>query len=292
MPLPDFFVIGAPKAGTTALHVALARHPRLFMSRVKEPKHFLTDGAAPDGRWPRRREDLPRVRLAPRPTTSGSSTRSGGHAARRVDAVLPARPRRPAAHRRGGPGGPHDRVAARPGRPGPLQLDPSLVGRPRAGGRLPAGLRPGGPPGGARLGAVLAVPGARPLRRAAAAAVRGGAARAGAAAALPGPARGAGADPRHDLRLPRRRDRCGDRDPGRERHHPCHRQHPQPGDRRRPASGLAGRSRPAPTGLDAGRRVAVPAPPARAEPAAAAEPRAPRRACCRGWPRTSGCSSR
>jgi len=27
MPLPDFFVLGAPKAGTTALHAALARHP-------------------------------------------------------------------------------------------------------------------------------------------------------------------------------------------------------------------------------------------------------------------------
>ena len=35
MSLPDFFVVGAPKAGTTALHVALARHPRLFMPRVK-----------------------------------------------------------------------------------------------------------------------------------------------------------------------------------------------------------------------------------------------------------------
>jgi hypothetical protein len=33
MPLPDFFVIGAPKAGTTALHVALAQHPQVFMSR-------------------------------------------------------------------------------------------------------------------------------------------------------------------------------------------------------------------------------------------------------------------
>ena len=26
MPVPDFLVIGAPKAGTTALHAALARH--------------------------------------------------------------------------------------------------------------------------------------------------------------------------------------------------------------------------------------------------------------------------
>jgi hypothetical protein len=42
--LPDFFVIGAPKAGTTALHAALARHPQLFLSPVKEPKFFLGDG--------------------------------------------------------------------------------------------------------------------------------------------------------------------------------------------------------------------------------------------------------
>ena len=44
MALPDFFVIGAPKAGTTALHAALAAHPALFMSRIKEPKFFLSDG--------------------------------------------------------------------------------------------------------------------------------------------------------------------------------------------------------------------------------------------------------
>jgi hypothetical protein len=47
MPLPDFFIIGAPKAGTTALHAALATHPELFMSRVKEPKFFLCDGNPP-----------------------------------------------------------------------------------------------------------------------------------------------------------------------------------------------------------------------------------------------------
>ena len=47
MALPDFFVIGVPKAGTTALHVALARHPQIFMSAVKEPKFFMTDGPPP-----------------------------------------------------------------------------------------------------------------------------------------------------------------------------------------------------------------------------------------------------
>src|SRR5437763_15136111 len=47
MALPDFLVIGAPKAGTTALHAALAQHPALHMSPVKEPKFFLTDGPPP-----------------------------------------------------------------------------------------------------------------------------------------------------------------------------------------------------------------------------------------------------
>jgi hypothetical protein len=47
MAVPDFFVAGAPKAGTTALHAALSRHPDLYMSPVKEPKFFLTDGPPP-----------------------------------------------------------------------------------------------------------------------------------------------------------------------------------------------------------------------------------------------------
>jgi hypothetical protein len=47
MALPDFFVAGAPKAGTTAVHAALARHPSLYMSAVKEPKFFLTEGPPP-----------------------------------------------------------------------------------------------------------------------------------------------------------------------------------------------------------------------------------------------------
>src|SRR3954447_2114624 len=43
MSLPDFLLIGAPKAGTTALHVALSEHPQIFMSSPKEPKYFLSD---------------------------------------------------------------------------------------------------------------------------------------------------------------------------------------------------------------------------------------------------------
>jgi len=47
MALPDFLVAGAPKSGTTALNAALSRHPGLFLSPIKEPKFFLTDGPPP-----------------------------------------------------------------------------------------------------------------------------------------------------------------------------------------------------------------------------------------------------
>ncbi len=47
MALPDFLVAGVPKAGTTALHTALSRHPGLYLSPIKEPKFFLTDGPPP-----------------------------------------------------------------------------------------------------------------------------------------------------------------------------------------------------------------------------------------------------
>jgi hypothetical protein len=47
MPLPDFLIAGVPKAGTTALHAALVRHPGLFLPAVKEPKFFLTAGRPP-----------------------------------------------------------------------------------------------------------------------------------------------------------------------------------------------------------------------------------------------------
>jgi Sulfotransferase family len=47
MALPDFLIVGAPKAGSTALHTALAQHPGLYMSPVKEPKFFLSDGPPP-----------------------------------------------------------------------------------------------------------------------------------------------------------------------------------------------------------------------------------------------------
>jgi hypothetical protein len=44
---PDFFLIGAPKAGTSALHAALAQHPDLYLSPVKEPKYYLCGDSPP-----------------------------------------------------------------------------------------------------------------------------------------------------------------------------------------------------------------------------------------------------
>ena len=59
MPLPNFFVIGAPKAGTTALYHCLRQHPNVYMSPIKEPYYFAFDGeppvfAGPGGKYFRR----------------------------------------------------------------------------------------------------------------------------------------------------------------------------------------------------------------------------------------------
>ena len=83
--MPDFLVIGAPKAGTTALHAALSGHPALYMSAIKEPKHFLTDGPPPTRGGPGdaltyrehvwRREDYEALfAAAPPGTLKGEST--------------------------------------------------------------------------------------------------------------------------------------------------------------------------------------------------------------------------
>ncbi len=47
---PDFLIVGAPKAGTTALHSALAMHPQVFTTTPKEPKYWLC-GDAPPPHW-------------------------------------------------------------------------------------------------------------------------------------------------------------------------------------------------------------------------------------------------
>ena len=112
MTLPDFFVIGAPKAGTTALHAALARHPQLFLSTIKEPKFFLCDGPPPhEGgpgdahsyrEWIWRRDDYERLFDAAPP-----GTLRGEHSA------LPGRLRGPPTNPRSGPPSQIDRHPSR-----------------------------------------------------------------------------------------------------------------------------------------------------------------------------------
>jgi hypothetical protein len=41
--LPNFFIVGAPKAGTTSLYAYLGQHPQVYMSPVKEPSYFAPE---------------------------------------------------------------------------------------------------------------------------------------------------------------------------------------------------------------------------------------------------------
>jgi hypothetical protein len=43
MSLPNFFIAGAPKAGTDLLFYQLARHPQIYMSPLKEPNYFADE---------------------------------------------------------------------------------------------------------------------------------------------------------------------------------------------------------------------------------------------------------
>jgi hypothetical protein len=50
--LPDFFIVGHAKSGTTALYEMLRAHPQVFMPRMKEPQFFAKEN-------PKRSEDEP-----------------------------------------------------------------------------------------------------------------------------------------------------------------------------------------------------------------------------------------
>jgi len=59
MRLPDFFIVGHHKSGTTALYEMLRRHPQIYMPELKEPKFFATD--LPARSEPATRLALPRT---------------------------------------------------------------------------------------------------------------------------------------------------------------------------------------------------------------------------------------
>lgn len=56
--MPNFLIVGAQKAGTTALYQYLKQHPDVYMSPVKEPHFFAFEEKELDFRGPRDRETL------------------------------------------------------------------------------------------------------------------------------------------------------------------------------------------------------------------------------------------
>jgi hypothetical protein len=50
MSCPDFFIVGAPKCGTTALHFYLQQHPEIFLPDHKEP-YFFGEDLGVSARW-------------------------------------------------------------------------------------------------------------------------------------------------------------------------------------------------------------------------------------------------
>jgi len=46
MTLPNFFIIGAPRSGTTSLYRYLEQHPDVYMSPKKEPNFYFLEGVA------------------------------------------------------------------------------------------------------------------------------------------------------------------------------------------------------------------------------------------------------
>jgi Sulfotransferase family len=48
--LPDFFIVGHPKCGTTALYLMLRRHPQIYMPELKEPQFFAPEMRADEQR--------------------------------------------------------------------------------------------------------------------------------------------------------------------------------------------------------------------------------------------------
>ena len=41
--LPNFFIVGTGKAGTTSLYHYLQQHPQIYMSPIKEPCYFAAE---------------------------------------------------------------------------------------------------------------------------------------------------------------------------------------------------------------------------------------------------------
>ncbi len=52
MTMPNFLIIGAPKAGTSSIYAYLRQHPEVYMSPVKEPHFFMLNNQKADFQGP------------------------------------------------------------------------------------------------------------------------------------------------------------------------------------------------------------------------------------------------
>ncbi|MCG8479900.1 MAG: sulfotransferase domain-containing protein [Spirochaetales bacterium] len=89
-PLPDFLVIGAQKAGTTALMYYLRQHPSIFKGETKNELHFFDRWYSRGERW--YRAAFPRTRALPQGSIVGEGTPEyllHPHAPKRIAALLP-----------------------------------------------------------------------------------------------------------------------------------------------------------------------------------------------------------
>src|SRR5215218_11425910 len=151
----------------SALHIALAQHPQVCASPVKEPKyHLCWDAPHPPTADPAIRtvsRNGPRVGR----TTRRYSRRLHRtlYAWRALFLSLPAG--RPAPDRRGTAAREADRDRPRPDRSCVLQLDASVGRRAGTDRRLRRSLAHRRQPDRGRMGTVLALPPARPVRPAA-----------------------------------------------------------------------------------------------------------------------------
>ena len=100
--LPTFLVIGAAKAGTTAVYEFLRQHPQVFMSPVKEPHFFALEGEPIAFFGPGDAESINRVGINDLNRYRALFAGAGGYRARGEGSVSylysPRAPRRIAEH--------------------------------------------------------------------------------------------------------------------------------------------------------------------------------------------------
>ncbi|MGO4210967.1 sulfotransferase, partial [Terriglobus sp. YAF25] len=86
MPIPNFFIVGAPKAGTDLLYYELDQHPEIYMSPLKEPC-FYSSEIRRENFDAQIREQMSQAEEATRQYISGpmQQKRFGGVVSRRED---------------------------------------------------------------------------------------------------------------------------------------------------------------------------------------------------------------